>query len=560
MKIGALLVPVSLLFGATAEIKVDQAGYLPSATKVALIVSGNAAGTFTVRDAKGRPAFSGKLSEPLKDGASGDTVRAADFSTLSKPGVYSLEVPGAGNSWAFEIKPGVYDWAWYLAMRSYYGQRCGMAVDLGPEFPEFKHAACHRESAFHATSGKTGSKSPSGGWHDAGDYGRYAVNSGISTGTLLWAYEMYSKRVGKITLRIPESGNGTPDILNEIRWNLDWMLTMQDSDGGVWQKQTSEKFPGFIMPEQDTLVSYVIGTGAEPYKSSCATADLAAAAAIASRVFKPFDAVYSAATLAGARKAWNWLGEHPNVTFRNPPGISTGAYGDNDCSDERLWAAAELWRTTGDIAYGRYFTANYAAFLPRAASLPSWNMLAPMALWTYALGGGDSAAVTAIRRTTLEGARQVAARASANPYRIAMLDRDYNWGSNAVAANYGMLLLVANTMEPDKALVEAARDHLHYLLGRNTFSLSFVSGVGGNPMRHPHHRPSGAMGGKAWPGLLAGGPNGRKQDPAMRNLADGLPPARMYLDDQASYATNEVAINWNAPLVFLLAGVMQEGF
>jgi endoglucanase len=139
-----------------------------------------------------------------------------------------------------------------------------------------------------------------GGWHDAGDYGRYVVNSGLSTGTLLWTYEMFADRVKGVSLHIPESGNGTPDILNEIRWNLDWMRSMQDEDGGVFHKQTSERFCDFVMPEKDTLASVVIGTGRTPFKSSCATADYAAVMAIAARVYRPFDPAFSASALDGA--------------------------------------------------------------------------------------------------------------------------------------------------------------------------------------------------------------------------------------------------------------------
>jgi endoglucanase len=139
-----------------------------------------------------------------------------------------------------------------------------------------------------------------------------------------------------------------------------------------------------------------------------------------------------------------------------------------------------------------------------------------------------------------------------------MTNRDYVWGSNAVVANYGMQLLVANAMRPDARYGEAATDNLHYLLGRNTFSLSFVTQVGENAFLHPHHRPSGAdTNAGPWPGLLSGGPNRSRQDDAMRkSLAADLPPAKSYLDDQGAYAANEVAINWNAPLVFLLAGSM----
>jgi endoglucanase len=543
----------------TLEIKVDQAGYLPNAPKVAIVVSKNASGEFTLRNsAGGAVAFKGKLSAAVDDADSGDHVQAADFSALKKPGKYYLDVAGVGRSWNFSIGPDAYARAFYLAMRSYYGQRCGTAVDLGPEFPGFSHEACHLEGGFHASSGKSGAHVSKGGWHDAGDYGRYVVNSGLTTGTLLWAWEMFHP---KAKLSLPESGNGTPDILNEIKWNLDWMLTMQDTDGGVWHKQTSERFCGFVMPEKDTLVSYVIGTGQEPFKSSCATGDFAAVMAVAARAFKPFNAAYSAQCLRAAKQAFAWMEQHPNVTYRNPQGVGTGAYGDGNCADEHLWAAAELWRTTGEKAYEDYFLAHYGGFRTqiRAVGPQGWGSVSNMALWTYALGGGKNTdAVWQIRSDSVAAADKIVERSAANSYRMSMTARDYVWGSNSVAANYGMQLLVANALEKKAKFVEAALDNLHYLLGRNTFSMSWVTQVGENPFLHPHHRPSGADTNAApWPGLLSGGPNGSKnQDPAMRQLPDGLPPMKSWLDEQEAYSANEVAINWNAPLVFVLAGVM----
>ena len=544
---------------AAVEIKVNQAGYPAGAAKIALLAAGEAAKEFTVRRAEdGRVELRGMFSEPAPDTDSGDRVQAADFSRLTRAGSYYVEVPGVGRSWTFAVGAEVYARPWYLAMRSYYGQRCGTAVDLGKEFPGYRHPACHLTGAMHASSGKEGPHVSHGGWHDAGDYGRYVVNSGITTGTLLWTWEMFAPAVRGVRLDLPESGNGTPDLLNEIRWNLEWMLSMQDEDGGVWHKQTSERFPGFVMPEKDTTVSYVIGTGKEPYKGSCATGDFAAVMAIAARVYRPFDGEFAARSLRAARQAWAWLEKNPNATFQNPPGVATGAYGDGNCSDERLWAAAELGRTTGEAGWERYFLANYAGFHVRAAGPQSWNNVAPMALWTYVLGGGKNReAEDAIRGESLAAAEEIVKRTAANGYRVSLTARDYVWGSNAVAANYGMQLLVANALRADGKLVAAALDNLHYLLGRNTFSLSWVTQVGENPFRHPHHRPSGADANpEPWPGLLSGGANRGRQDNAMRaRLAADLPPAKMYLDDQEAYAANEVAINWNAPLVFLLAGV-----
>lgn len=542
-------------------IKVDQVGYPSHSAKVALVAVSSPARGFAVRrSGDDSVVYAGKLTAPVQDADSGDLVQSADFSKLAASGNYYLEVPGVGRSWPFAIGADVYARAFYLAMRSYYGQRCGISVDLGSEFPGYKHAACHLQGAYHPSSGRQGPHKSAGGWHDAGDYGRYVVNSGISTGTLLWTWELFGDRIKDVNLRIPESGNGTPDSLNEIRWNLDWMLSMQDEDGGVWHKQTSERFPAFVMPEQDMLVSYVIGNGKEPYKSSCATGDFAAVMAIAARVYRPYDRAFSESAIHAARQAWDWLQRYPDITFHNPAGVSTGDYADRACGDEQLWAAAELWRTAGGDNFDRYFREHHAEYRKsiRPDGPPSWPNVAPLALWTYALGHGkDGEAVSAIFRDSIAAARQIAEHSSRNPYRISLTSSDYIWGSNGVAANYGLQLLVANALHPDARFVDAALENLHYLLGRNTFSLSWVTQVGANSFRHPHHRPSGADNNpEPWPGLLSGGPNRGRQDASMKKLPD-LPPAKMYLDEQASYASNEVAINWNAPLVFLLAGAMQ---
>ena len=499
---------------------------------------------------------------PAFDAETGDSVQAADFSKLAESGTYYLEVPGVGRSWTFSIGPDVYSRTYYLAMRAFYGQRCGITVDLGPEFPGYVHPACHLKGEFHSSSGRQGQRNNIGGWHDAGDYGRYLVNSGITMGTLLWAWELFGPRLRDIKLNIPESGNGVPDILNEARWNLEWMLLMQDEDGGVWHKQTSESFAGFVMPEEDHLPSKVIGTGEEPYKSTCATADLAAVAAIAARVYRPFDAKFAARNAEQAREAWTWSGKYPNVAFKNPPGITTGEYGDVQCADERLWAAAELWRTTGEGTYNQYFVGHYQDYLSSLDSLTpeGWKDVAAMGLWTYALGprtGSNAQAIADIRNHTLLAARGIVERTRKNPYRVSLVTKDYVWGSNGVAANYAMELLLANVLAPDASFIEVALDNLHYLLGRNTFSVSWVTQVGANPYHHPHHRPSGADANREpWPGLLSGGPNAGRQDTVLKSLPAGLPPAKVYVDEQASYASNEIAINWQAALVFVLAGVL----
>lgn len=550
---------------ATTQIKVDQVGYLPNAPKYAMVVqTGDAAANnkFQVhRVADDSIAFSGTLSAPVTDPDTNDRVQQADFSALKENGSFYLGIPGIGRSWHFSIGADVFRRAYHLAMRSYYGQRCGTAVDLGSEFPNYRHGACHLVGGYDASSGKSGDHVSTHGWHDAGDYGRYVVNSGISTGTLLWVWELYGDSAGKMSLNLPESGNHTPDLLNEVRWNIEWMLTMQDSDGGVWHKQTSAHFCGFIMPEQDKLTSLVVGTGAAPYKSSCATADFAAVTAIAARDYKTFDKAFAERCLRASLNAWAWVSKNPNVTFQNPAGISTGDYGDPHCGDEMLWAAAELARTANSKECMQYFFQHYGEYLDtiRPVEPQSWAMVAPLALFSYVLGrGGNADVANTIRQRTIAAADQIVQRTNGHAYRISLTPKDYVWGSNGVAMNYSMDLLIADRLQPNPQYVNAAMENLHYILGRNTFSLSWVTQLGENAFQHPHHRSSVADGlPLPWPGLMSGGPNPGRQDGAMKQqLSADTPRGKMYIDVWQAYACNEVAINWNAPLVFTLAATL----
>jgi endoglucanase len=455
----------------------------------------------------------------------------------------------------------------YLAARAFYGQRCGTAVDMGGGY---KHSACHLRGAWHPSSGRAGVREATGGWHDAGDYGRYVVNSGITTGTLMWAWELFPESFVSLSLDIPESNNKIPDLLDEVAWNLRWMYSMQDADGGVWHKQTSAAFPALaLMPEDDRTVSLVIGTGRAPYKSSCATANVAAVAAIAARVYRPFDTAFADQSTVVADKAWRWVSTNPNVTFKNPAGVTTGEYGDEDCRDEMLWASAELWRSLDRADARAYFLANVdeANGAIRSDDPVSWSEVGAMAAWTHLLGSrpdsspslplrSEQATSRLLMTRTIAAADAIVARASKHPYRVPMNDRDYVWGSNAVALNYGLQLLVANELAPDPRYVAAARDISRYILGNNALGISFVTGTGERSPQHPHHRPSaGDRIAAPWPGLLAGGPNRHNQDPVLRKLPKELSPAQRYADDVESFASNEVAINWNASLVFVLAGI-----
>jgi len=543
-------------------IRLDQVGYLPSQPKLAfLTLPGRSGNEFQVLQLPGKKTvLKGKLGDPTHDPDSGDTLRSMDFSSLTVPGTYVLRVPGLVESHPFRVDQDTYTDAFYLSMRSYYGQRCGVAVDLSPRYPKYHYAACHtKDGDLHVSSGNKGHIAALKGWHDAGDYGKYSVNSGIATGTLLLAYDWYKDRIGKVRLDLPESGNGLPDILNEVKWNLDWMFAMQDGDGGVWHKLTTEKFCGFVMPKEDTDTRFIIGTGKAPYKNSTATGDFSAVMALAARVYRPFLPDYSKRCGEAAEKAWKWLSANPSVSFSNPSGVVTGGYGDGHAGDEALWASAELFALTGKKEYGDYFSAHYEKYVPSDKDPQAWPTVANLGWWSYLFNDRkekDPKVQEDLKSKYLTAARGIVAASKGVGYRHSLRANNYIWGSNAVAGNFGMMLLAAERLSPGEGFFPTALENLHYLLGRNTFDLCFVTGLGTHSPKHPHHRPSGADGiEEPWPGLLVGGPNRSPQDPAMRRLK-ACPPAASYMDDQESYASNEVAINWNAPLVFLLASTL----
>jgi endoglucanase len=557
---------VFLITPCSAKVLLDPVGYLPHETKVAVTVGEKGRAFRVIDEATGRLQYEGRLGPEWKDPATGLRVRQADFTPLTREGAYHLELEGGAASRSFHIKEDVFAEAAQLAMRSFYGQRCGVAVDLGPRFPDCSHGACHTEDGrFHPSSGRSGRRDAARGWHDAGDYGKYIVNSGITTGTLLLAWELYGDRWAALRLHLPEAGGKLPEFLAEVRWNLDWMLSMQDEDGGVWHKLTSETFCPFIPPEKDRDPRFLIGTGTSPFKNSAATGDFAAVMAQASRVFRPFDPAFAKRCLRAAEAAWPWLEAHPDVLFSNPPGVRTGGYGDKDCSDERLWAAVELYRATGKAPYHqaalRLLRARREPWFP-SDNPPSWGQVAPLACVSYLLAAPDTVdAPTAktLRSDLLRSAKDITQRTLQSPWRHSLIPANYIWGSNSVALNYSLLLLLADHLEANPSFRDAALDNLHYVLGRNAFDVCWVTRLRENSFRHPHHRPSASnRDDQPWPGLLSGGPNAGRQDPILQRLSPNTPPALCWVDERGSFAGNENAINWNAPLVFVLSAALPE--
>ncbi|MDP9041813.1 MAG: glycoside hydrolase family 9 protein, partial [Bacteroidota bacterium] len=398
-----------------------------------------------------------------------------------------------------------------------------------------------------------------GGWYDAGDYNKYVVNSGISTATLLSAYEDFKPHFDTLHTNIPVLAKPIPDILNEILYNLRWMLSMQDpDDGGVYNKCTNASFDPMVMPDAARKPRYVV------QKGTAATLDLAAVAAQASRIFALYKSQLpglSDSCLRAAEKAWAWAQAHPDLAYDQDamnqvfePKINTGGYGDKKFSDEWFWAGSELFLLTGKEPYRD----TIIKLISEPFGLPSWSETG--LLGYYSLSRHKEKYVIpiitdSIRSRLIRMADDYIQGSRTNAFLTVMGGRrsDFNWGSNSNAANQGILMIKVYAITGNRKYLEAALTNVEYICGRNATGYCFITGYGSFSTRHPHHRPSVADGIEdPVPGLLAGGPNPGEQDHCHYDFHE---PETAYLDSDCAYASNEIAINWNAPLVYLANAV-----
>ncbi|MEJ2636570.1 MAG: glycoside hydrolase family 9 protein, partial [Calditrichia bacterium] len=543
-----------------AGVYIDQAGYPPDAPK--FVFSSQFSDSFYVINSEsGQTVFSGELETwKINDPATGYDIYRGDFSAVKREGDYHILTKNGSSSATFRIEDSVYNDVYRKALRAFYFQRCGIALEA--QFAgEYAHPRCHSTDAFfHESTGLSGYQPTAGGWHDAGDYGKYVVNAGITLGTMLMAYDYFPDHFNQDDLNIPESGNGIPDILDEVAWELDWLLSMQDSSGGVFFKVTREQFAPFIIPQDDKSPRYIYQI------SSTATADFAAVTARAAAVMKPFREEFSARLLSASRRAWNYLENNPDIVpaggFKNPEGTATGEYGDSNDRDERLWAAAELFNTTGEAQYHAYYAACYAdqGLFNQTMAWPNVKVLAHLTYLRSRTNGVSEKIRSELKNSLNQYCTELLAKCENSGFQVALQPGEYAWGSNSVPLNRAILLITAFEETRNKNFLNTAADQLHYILGANAHNLSFVTSIGTNYPHHPHHRPSAADDiGEPVPGLLAGGPDQYLDDAVLRSrFTSETPPALCYADHQESYASNEICINWNAPLVFV-AGYFNSG-
>lgn len=533
------------------RIFINQCGYQPYMEK---LVTFNSTGIdkpvgFSVLKSDGTSVYSGTAAKRADNPSAKEVNYIGDFSEVTAPGRYYITADGYGESDTFEIGADVYNDVFQKASAFFYLQRCGCAIPKRAG-GIYSHDACHTEPA--VVYGSDRRIDVSGGWHDAGDYGRYIAPAAMAVAQLMYAYEE-NKGLSSLYLSPDSEINDTKPspFLDEIKYELDWMLKMQDSDGKLFHKVSCRSFCGFIMPDMEKE-ELVISP-----PSVTATADFAAAAAMASRLYRKADAEFSDTLANASKRAYEAMRSMTlEGGFKNPPEISTGEYGDACDTDERYWAAAELYKTFGDEQYRKDFEQLASEKIYHGYG---WEDMGSYGNRAYITCGYpvDAELAERIKASMLELADELLANTLSDGYGVSLTADGYIWGSNLYAACNGIHLYDAYKLTNDTKYLNAAAQQLHYLLGRNPMGLCYLTGCGTDAVKHPHHRPSG-FNGRAMAGMLSGGPcSARLDELAKQMLSENTAPAKAIVDMTGSYSTNEVTVYWNSALVQLLAEVVQ---
>ncbi|MFV2120203.1 glycoside hydrolase family 9 protein [Streptomyces sp. Act-28] len=569
-----------------SPVRVNQVGYLTEGPKSGTFVTeATQPLTWTLNAPDGSAAATGTTKVFGDDPTSRQYVHTFDFSGVTEAGDgYTVTVAGE-TSEPFAIGDDLYARLRSDALAYFYHNRSGIEIDADLVGEEYARPAGHLDAAPNRGDDDVPCQpgvcdytlDVRGGWYDAGDHGKYVVNGGISVAQVMATYERTltaenadGEPLGDGRLRVPERGNGTPDILDEAAWQLDFLMKMQvpageELAGMAHHKVHDEKWTGLpLLPHQDPQKREL-----HP-PSTAATLNLAAAGAQCARLFRPYDAAFADRCLTAATTAWRAALAHPEIYASASDNIGGGAYEDNDVTDEFYWAAAELFVTTGQDGYRRHLLdsplhGDAGKVFPRGGMW--WGGTAGLGALSLATVENDltAAELATVRSTVTTAADRYAADARAAAYGVpyAPEGNRYVWGSNSGVLNNMVVLGVAHDLTGEAEYRDALLGGLDYLLGRNPLNQSYVTGYGERDSHNQHHRhwahqldpslPNPA------PGSVAGGPNADIQDPVAQEKLRGCAPAMCYIDHIESWATNEVTINWNAPLAWVASYVDDLG-
>ena len=530
------------------KIFVDQAGYYPDSRKTA--VMNFPCESFRIIDDSGVCRYEGKAELFGYDENSGDTVYRGDFSDFAENGTYRV-ISGNERSAEFSIAENVYDKVFGDVLKAFYYLRCGCGLEE-KYAGVYKHGKCHVSPALLYDDKKT-ELDVSGGWHDAGDYGRYVTVGACAAAHLLYAYKMFPSAFENRRLNIPESG--MTDILSECRCELEWLMKMQREDGGVYHKVTTERHAPFVMPEDDNGQLYVFAV------SSSATADCGAVCALASGIYEKYDKNFSERLRITAEKACLWLENNPDFAgFKNPDGCNTGGYGERDDYSNRFWLYAEMYALTGDKKYHDKIKKSLENNFPLTAM--GYTEMGGIGALAYLLCKYETDDILAKQfadnfHYEAERLKNIADKCG---YGCAMEEKDFYWGSNMLVMARGMIFAVSDYFGKSNTYKNYAAAQLDYLLGVNPTGYSYVTGNGEFRCNYPHLRPAHADGiEECIPGMISGGPNRFPSEAEAKLLfPEDTPPMKCYADNVDFYSLNEITIYWNSPAAFVLGYLCVE--
>jgi len=532
-----------------SRIRLNTVGFLPDFPKKATVAAEFT--KFWLYDAPAgtSPVYSGgTVSTMRNDDTYEDGLRIADFSGFNTPGRYFIRTNGSGlgQSPEFTIRDDVFTEPFRAAMLGFYLWRCGMAVSASYGGRSYSHGQCHINDGDTRHFSGAGTKNGTGGWHDAGDYNKYIVNSGVTVTLMLNAWEHFWHILENTSLISVSKSGAIPAYLAEVKWNLDWVSKMQANDGKVSHKMTTLAFGGNIMPEKETEQRFFM-----PW-NTFATGSFTAMMAQAARVYAQYDKAFADSCLAKARRSYDVLKANPVVILPDTNISKTGHYFQQNCDDrdKRALAAVEMWETTGEPE----FLEDIEKYIPNVADVDisiDWadvKTISALAYLNSKRAGKNPDKAEVLQESLVSVANRLVRAANNHGY-----GRDYGrygWGANGSVAGTAYILHSAYLQTGDPKYRHAVQDAAAHLLGRNYYGRSFVTGVGYNPPKNPHDRTSTASG-TPWPGRLIGGPHTGKPG-GDKCISD----ATCWSDIASDYYTNEVAINWNAALVYALAALL----
>ena len=560
---------------ANTPVRVNQAGYLPNGPKRATVVTAATQPlAWQLRDASGAVAASGRTVVRGTDAASGDTTHVADFSAYRRTGPGYVLVVDGRNSASFDIRADLYDSLRSDAMAFFYHQRSGTPIEASLVGPAYARPAGHLGVA--PNQGDTDvpcqagvcdhTQDVRGGWYDAGDHGKYVVNGGISVWLVVDSFARAERAgtaaaLGDSTLRIPERGNGVPDVLDEARWELDFLMRMQVPHGRPYAGMAFHKVHDAAWTGIPTRPDLDPQPRELHRPSTAATLNLAATAAQCARVFRPYDSAYARRCLSVARTAWAAAKAHPGLYAPESDSTGGGPYNDAQVTDDFYWAASELYAATGERVHRDAVTSSPWHTSTGALTPTGFNWADTAALGRLTLAtvpnGLPAPDLNRVRASVTAAADGHLATMAGQGYPVPLPANGYVWGSNSQVTNNAIVMATAYALTGRQRYRAGVLESMDYLLGRNTLDLSYVTGHGDSYARNQHHRFWAHQYDASLPnppsGSLAGGPNSRLQDPVAQEHLTGCAPAACYIDDLGSYSTNEVTVNWNAPLAWLAA-------